>query len=119
MQYGAYLGKSIRGVPFVHGLQVLLLAVDHQVRPIVAVLHAAVSEDARELKDAVLDGVKSAHLQIHPKQLRHEVNAHLSNYYITHPYIYAQLYNPSIPLLESNEPHATANNIYPTTQLQP
>ena len=66
MQYGAYLAKSILGVPFIHGLEVLLVAVDHQVRAIVAMLDTVVSEYAGELKDAVLYGIEAAHFQINP-----------------------------------------------------
>lgn len=51
---GGCIGKGAPGVPFVHGLEVFLVAVDDQVRPLLLVLQRPVRQDASELQDTVL-----------------------------------------------------------------
>jgi hypothetical protein len=55
---------------------VFLVAVQDEVRAFVVVEEAVVGEDARELEDAVADGVQSAHLQVHPQVVGNEIDTH-------------------------------------------
>lgn len=49
---------------------------DDQMRALVLMLQARIGKDAGELENAILDGIQSAHFQVDPEELRHEI-AHM------------------------------------------
>lgn len=61
------MGKEVRGIPFVHGLEVLLVTVDDEVRTFMLIFELVVGDDTGKLEDAVLERVETTHLEIHPE----------------------------------------------------
>lgn len=57
---------DLPGVPLVHAVQVLQIAVEDEVGALVVVLKQVVGEDAGELKDAVGEGIEAAHFEVYP-----------------------------------------------------
>ena len=49
-----------------------MIAVDDEVRTFVLVFELLISDDASELEDAILQGIETTHLEIHPKVLGSE-----------------------------------------------
>ena len=58
----------VLGAPLIHGFEVLLNAVDDDMRSLLLMFEFVISEDAGELKDAMLVRIESAHLEIDPEE---------------------------------------------------
>lgn len=58
----------VLGAPLIHGLEMLLIAVDDDVRSLLLMFEFIVGEDASELEDAILVRIETTHLEIDPEE---------------------------------------------------
>jgi hypothetical protein len=61
MHYGGYLTEERPGVPFVHCLEMVLVAMDYQVRSLMLILQLSVCQNAGELEYAILKRIEATH----------------------------------------------------------
>ena len=60
------MGERVRGVPFVHLVEVVFIAVNDEVRSFLLVLDFSVSKDAGKLEDTIVKWIEAAHFEVDP-----------------------------------------------------